>query len=634
MKGSSFERHVFDKKATPKNCSNAADLGSLTLSPLEMNPPTTLKRYHWLIALVAYTLAVLLVHRQVVADLGARVIGGHLVGGVFIWEFSWFKKSFFDLTHLNPFFTKDLMFPVGTPLIIESPLLIGLSLVGQSIFDPYRIYNLLFFLSYIGAGVSMYFLAFYLTKNGLASFLSGFLFMFSHYNLTQHALGHLHESMILFVPLTFMGLIDFWMNRSKMGLKLFIVGAIGSCLSSTYIAFESLIVGVPAFLIFSWMKTDVEHKKRKLGQIFIVYLGVGLVGLLSYWPVFVHRTDLIGGSDSYSLSILSYFDYPAWHPNEAVQALRGWTSGFTDRALLNSSAYVGRAAEAAKAAPENLLGFFGLTLFFLFIVGIRLKSFRNQGCWIVLGMVGLVMSLGPDLQFSYSQSGFPLPYIAFSKLPVFEMFRVPSRMILLTWLGVSVLSGVVFSRIDSLLKRSWTKLILLVVIIGAFSWEMGVMATGDMFATVHNGLIYQRLKSDPVPGAVLELPVAINRSTGVSLNAEKFMLYQPLHNRPLVVGRPARYSEASLSFCNGTDFVYELTHPITISQLYSMTDRFQQLKSTGRDILKENGIRFVLFHRKDRFFSDKTNSLYERLLVDVLGPPVLIDENDMALFEL
>lgn len=596
--------------------------------------PRTIKRYPWILALVAYTLIVLIVHAKVVTDFGSRIIGGNLVGGIFIWEFSWFKKAFFNLAQLNPFFTKDLMFPVGTPIILESPLLIGLSLISQIILDPYSTYNLLFLLSYIAAGLSMYFLAFHLTKNELASFLSGYLFMFSHYSLTQHQLGHLHESMIFFVPLTFLGLLGFWKDHSKKSLYLFFIGAVGTCLSSTYISFESLFLGVPTFLIFNWVRTDVENKKQKCQQILLILLGVALIGLFAYWPVFVHRAQLTGGSDSYSLSILSFFDYPAWHPNKIIQIFRGWTSGFIDKGALDSGTYIGRTTAAVKASPENLQGFFGLTLLLLFASGFRLKVFRGQGFWIALCALGVMMSLGPYLQFAYSDNHIPLPYIVFAKLPIFEMFRAPSRMILLTWLGVSVLSAFVFGRMESIMRKSWIKIFFLAVVLAAFSWEMGLMAIGDLYATVPIDSAYKRLKSDPVPGAVLEIPVSFNRALGVSLNAEKYMLAQPLHGRPLVVGRPARYSEESLSFCNGTDFVYELTHPITISQLYSLKDRFQYLKSNGREILKKSGIRYVLFHSEDNFFSREVLSLYGQLLGDILGPPILVDQNGVAVYEL
>jgi hypothetical protein len=114
------------------------------------------------------------------------------------------------------------------------------------------------------------------------------------------------------------------------------------------------------------------------------------------------------------------------------------------------------------------------------------------------------------------------------------------------------------------------------------------------------------------------------------------MLYQPVHGRPLVLGRPSRHTVESLSFCQNQDFVFELTHPWVISSLYSdpkFLERLKNIQCHGREILEKNRIRHVIFHLDDRLFNSKVKEGYLRLLQDVLGPPASQEGNALVVFE-
>jgi len=303
-----------------------------------------------------YSLFVFLIHPKIILHLSTHIIGGSQVGGLFVWEFWWFKKALYSAGELNPFYSKYLLYPIGT-FIFQAPLLLGLSLFLQLFTNVYMTYNLLNFVAYIGSGVTMFTLTRTLTNDDASSLLSGSFFMFSHYALMQHTLGHLNESFILFVPLFFLGLLQMSQRINNRSKALFLIGVLGIVLSSTYLPFSVFILGCPFFLLGLWSQNKGILKKRFLQNVALMLLIGGLVGGLFYWTILYHKADLTGGSEMSSLSLLSFLDYPIWHGNQHVQKLRQFTSGFVDSSLINAPYYLGRPEHILKAKPEEIMGF-------------------------------------------------------------------------------------------------------------------------------------------------------------------------------------------------------------------------------------------------------------------------------------
>ena len=200
----------------------------------------------------------------------------------------------------------------------------------------------------------------------------------------------------------------------------------------------------------------------------------------------------------------------------------------------------------------------------------------------------------------------PLPYWILANLPIFDNFRAPSRFILLAWTGAAVLAAVSLKALLSSIKVKSTRIFLFIIVILGYSWEMGLGSINGWTTPLNDGKAYQFLKTDPGQGGVLEVPVAVNKQGDISINAQAFMLHQPIHEKPLVLGRPPRQTKRSLEFIESTDFVYELTHPAAIRSLYSdpkLKARRDLLIREGRQRLQKNKIDFVLLHTRNRFFS-------------------------------
>ncbi|MBI2362525.1 MAG: hypothetical protein HYV15_03980, partial [Elusimicrobia bacterium] len=175
----------------------------------------------------------------------------------------------------------------------------------------------------------------------------------------------------------------------------------------------------------------------------------------------------------------------------------------------------------------------------------------------------------------------------------------------------------------------------LAALAACFAWELGLGEAGGWWTEVPRGGAYAALRSDPRPGAVLELPAAIGPAGDVSIDVQPYMLAQPLHGRALVLGRPPRHTWDALRFCLGTDVVYEATHPAVLRARYAqprLRPRLESLRRGGRAALARGGVAFVLLHGSDPLFSDEVVADYRRFLGDVLGAPAFVDEGGIAVY--
>lgn len=582
-------------------------------------------------AATAYAAALAAVHAPVLAAPWARVLGPQ-VAGLYVWEAWWFMgawRRFGD----TPLHSASLMHPAGVPAGPHSPLAAALYWPLAAALGPYAGLNAFALLAYLGAGLGMFLLAFDLTACFPAALAAGFVFMFGHEALTQHALGQFGQAFTGFVPVLLLGLRRAADGRPARAALW--AGAAGSALATPYVAFAALCVGGPLYAAALLARGEVRRPREFAREALVAAAIAGALGAVLYWPVLAPLSGLIGGSEPYSLSLLSFLDFPSWHPSSAVQSLRAWTSGFTDRAA-QGTRMLSHDGLAARATAEHLMGFFPLSLLGLLAWGARARALQGQGAWGWLAAGAAVLSLGPRLELAYEPTAVPLPYALIKALPVAGSLRAPARLIMLAWVCAAVLAAFALRELWRRLEgRPARRAAAAALLAGAFCWESALWKAGTWWGPVPSGGAYAFLAADPRPGAVLELPAAIGSQGDVSINVQLFMLAQPLHGRPLTLGRPPRHTWESLRACLETDALFELTHPATLAPLYSdprLTARRDALRRGGRAALAGAGVGFVVLHARDPIFSDAVIADARRFLEDLLGAPALIDEAGTAVW--
>lgn len=159
-----------------------------------------------------------------------------------------------------PYWIEQLANNFGYPLFLFSyqlPWMIG-SLFMKTGFDISATIKILFFLSYIASGMSMYFFVNNLLKNRFSALLSGVLYLWLPYHFLIIFVGASMGIAFVFVflPLIFLG-INLIREKSKFGISLLSLGLSGVILSHVM----HLVFLFPVILIFFLWEFLISKKK-------------------------------------------------------------------------------------------------------------------------------------------------------------------------------------------------------------------------------------------------------------------------------------------------------------------------------------------------------------------------------------
>jgi hypothetical protein len=200
-------------------------------------------------------------------------------------------------------------------------------------------------------------------------------------------------------------------------------------------------------------------------------------------------------------------------------------------------AAAGRGVEVAVEAAAALLAVVAAAL-----------ALRERGslAFVLLALAGLVLALGPTRSFGGTVVHLPYHWLA-QFVPGMAAGRYPPAHLRLVLLGLALLAG-----LSAMRPRRW--------LMGAScAVALAFVATSPLrplrFEPVPMEEAYATMASDPVPGAVLELPPRIEREL------RRMALGQILHGRPLMSGPLTRVPASARSFFDDEPLVPRLLHP-------------------------------------------------------------------------
>jgi hypothetical protein len=175
-----------------------------------------------------------------------------------------------------------------------------------------------------------------------------------------------------------------------------------------------------------------------------------------------------------------------------------------------------------------------------------LKTGRNSGTffWLITALCGFIMALGPRLHIGGTELGFPMPYTAYTYLPLLNTYRTPNRFVVLMLLALAVMAAIalawLFEKIAAIKPPNRLNFALAVLIMLVAFAESTVYPFPMPTTAVTSPPIYRQIAAEPDDFLVLELPLA-----PLSLP----MYYQTHHQKRLVGGYPLRLSNRmTLSF--------------------------------------------------------------------------------------
>ena len=418
----------------------------------------------------------------------------------------------------------------------------------------------------------------FLSRDALC-FFAGFVFAFNPFHYS-HALHHLDVSSIQYLPFT---LLFYLQARDAPRLRNVIPGALffaAACLASFYYLPQVVLVFM-ADVVFQ----SVKRRRVDWPSLRAALLVGGLTALLLSPMLVMMAREFFAGADLKTVGP----DPTNWFVADLARFVlpNTYSPFWGEPESLSTLPFTGNSWENAV-----YLGWVNLAaLGFLFFGRVR------ENAWLLV-MFGLfiVLSLGQQLHVMGQLVGPALlPYRLLDQIPVLNLGRVPSRMVVMAHLFLGILAA---RGIDAALRgtprwRAWLD-------VGrrrAWIWATLLALVGIEFlgianvnTRVHLPAVYQQIPKDE-DVALLNLPLDSYKFDAL------YMMYQTQHELPMGGGRVSRVADHGV--------------------------RGALAEATPEEaptILREYGIRYLVVHRA--FYEAPPLALF-----DTLFQPVWADEH-------
>ncbi len=395
------------------------------------------------------------------------------------WAISWVAHQLVE----NPIelFEANIFYPLRHSLAYSEHLtlqgLLALPLLAITD-DLVLTNNLILLFSMFASALGMYFLAWTLTKNHLASILTGLFFSFAPFRFNR--LPHIQMQLYAFLPVALAGIHLFITNKNRRWLLVFSGAFVLQTLAGTY-----------------------------LGAISAVAILAALITLLPNTLAW-RKCALLGASFMTSLSILAPFAMPyLWVNRELgveweLNGLSVLSATPIDYLASSSRLYHGISTEWFNSPKPTDFLFPGLTLLVLGFLGMWL-TFRNNSklriglCYGAILVTGVVLSMGPNT---------PIYPFLYENIVFFRGLRALTRFAILPLLSLSIFSAFALSWLFDKFDRPCRPLLLALPISLFFIVE----STGIPYALKPHvddpPKVYTWL-NDQAPGPFVELPFKV-----------------------------------------------------------------------------------------------------------------------------
>lgn len=482
----------------------------------------------------------------------------------FVWGVWHWKRCL--LQGLNPFFTRDLYYPLQISLLmhtwapVKTLLMVPFLLLGNEIFA----YNLGFLLTFGLKGLGAFLMLRTFRLDNRAAFLGGLVFAFAPYQMA-HGLGHFHTFSNEAIP----WIIYLWRSHLARGHWLKRLGLAGWALYLFFCDYQGfifmLLFAACYFVYLLW------HDRRQwlffLQQIAPVAGAVAAVlglfilamsGQIGQYNLSSLHEGGWGGAQYFCLDGVSPFMPSELHP------------------LWGKAA--GRLIEGLRLAGSNALGSnvaertatLGVSVLAVMLLGFSAWSREsNLRFWASLAGIFFLFTLGPVIRvlgvpvnaighfdffyFDKIPVTFPAPYTLIHYLPVLNGLREPGRFILVTVLGASVLFAVSFQYL--LQRRALTgrqKSGLFLLLFGLILVEYWT-APYPAIVFEEKKRAYEIIRQDPEQShAVLDLP------SSPWIKGSPAMYFQTIHNHPIAGGNTSKLSRLQQAYRDETAVLSEL----------------------------------------------------------------------------
>lgn len=496
--------------------------------------------------------------------------------------YSWWVKYAWQ-NDLSPEFVPIVAAPFGIDLSRDITKNINLSFANYPLLmltvlmDEIAAYNIIMLLTFPLAGMAMYFMTYYFTREKWGSFFSGLVFAFCPYHFA-HA-SHITLANIQWIPLFILFLFKTHNERTYLNAVLCGVFFALTFLSDTYYGYFMLVTSA-SFIIFKIFHKGFDKKRvhfvPKVGglkNLLLLFIAPSVAALVVFpylYPIF--KSYLLGNAATFSLqgyvrdiSELYLYSYKLF--NYFFPAVNHPVFGsFTQK-------FVGSIFYGENLQEQSF--YLGWTTILLAIFGCRFwkeKSAQMEGAaererinfavsfFIFLAVVCFLFSLSPTFMILGKVVKLPSYYV----YQVLPFFRAIARFGIVVMISLCVLAGFGIRFLLEKMDKKWK-----VVTIGCFLPALLIFEFANVppFKTTELGKaseVYQWLKEESSDSLVIEYPIG---------NDVEYLFYQRVHKKKLVNGA-----------LKGTE-AYSITEKIT-----------DILKPSTAEILRRLGVKYVILH--------------------------------------
>ncbi len=517
--------------------------------------------------ILIYSLLTILFFAPCLKSFATELIGPPEDNMVHFWNMWWANKVFFQQEG-SLAFSKYIFYPEGGSLLFQAYSFynIFLSTVLTKFFSLVTVYNLLILSTFVLSGLGAYLLIRYLTDDSDISLIGGLIFAFnpSHF---AHSLHHIEISSIQFIPFFVLFFIKALRSNSRRDTFLACLFFALNGLCSLYYFILGIYFMVFSYVYLIWKKKQIilPEALAKIGLI----IG-STVTILSPWLFrmitlsFKHPD--VTASSRMDVFVVDLFALFTPHPNHIF-------------AGLPIVEYINNTFTGFSWEFTAYLGMVNIVLIAFTFKGI----IKNTAKYFLAAFLFIVLSMGTYVHVLGRQTSIALPYAIIKHVPLLSSMRTPSRAIVFAYLFLAIIvSCAIKYAYNSFNFKVKTKRFFLLLIT--------VLIFFDYFSVCNNKTkvycppVYSKIKNEKSDFGVLNLPV--NDYTDMA----RYMMYQTIHEIPIVEGYIARKIDKSL-----LDYL-------------EFRDLVKQQKQ-----LVNNSIKYILIHKdlfKKKFLRDSSINAY------------------------
>lgn len=358
--------------------------------------------------------------------------------------------SFLDLVaqalrHGNdPLLTNVIQAPGGVNLMWNPSLILpGILLTPLTLTaGPYAAYDVLVIAAPVLSAWAAFAALRRLVTSPAAAWVGGLVYGFSPAVLAE-SLGHLQTAMAWYPPVVLLLLHEALIRRAW---PLRRVGALwGLATTAALLTSEEMVLGTALVTAFGLAFLALQHRDRARAGAsrlaFALAVAAGIAAVLAAVPLAVQ----LFGPNRPAGRLFS---------GDVVVADAGGLLVPASRQLLSVP---GMLADPWSLVTEDAGAYIGLpVLLLLLIAWNRLRRTSVAVRWSVpVVALTTVLALGPHLHIGGNTTAFPLPWIIFDKLPLFEDLA-PARLMVVAWLAIAVVVAVAVERaLEHRVRQRW-----------------------------------------------------------------------------------------------------------------------------------------------------------------------------------